>query len=324
MQGRDFNLVSSERLMARIQDELSTYSANGLLDTGRLYSQLKWFATNLGLAVYGYDELVINLNNYRAELPCNFYLLDSAWLCENNWRNSGQFDGCGTGADGQVLNFQAKSQVYTERICEDVINPGNCSLSPTANSIYPVSVNACVQDKVLNRTTTREYVASNPNNEYNRTWHNPRLLRLNNKKSIRQMCSGRCANMFSHYPEEISISMQNGSYYLYSTLQHPTIYIKYYAYPIDAESGLPLVPEDAILQEALYWHLVHYFIQGLFINGEDNNLENKLKYLTQKREESLGAALSYIKLPSYNTMIEMGRRVRNKWNSYEVLQTYHY
>lgn len=318
--GNDFVLVDSERLMSRLKDELSTYDAQGLLDIGRLYSQLKWFSTQLGLSVYGYEELVINLNNYRAELPCNFYLLDSAWLCGNNWRNDENF----TGTDGQVLNFQAKSQVYTERICEEVINHGNCSLSPIANSIYPVSVNACVQDKVLNRTTTREYVASNPDNIYNRTWYNPKLLRLNNKKSVRQMCSKNCANMFSHYPEEISINKQGDSYYLYSTIQHPTIYIKYFSYPIDPDTSLPLIPEDAILQEALYWHLVHYFIQGLFINGEDNNLADKLKYLTEKKDFHMGAALSLVKLPSYNTMIEMGRRVRNKWSSYEVMNSLHY
>ena len=313
----DFSLISSEMLFNRISEELSTYSSNSLLDVAKFYPQLVWFSQQLGLSVFGYEEVVINLNNHRAELPCNFYLMDSAWLCDEFGYDGNEGE---LANGGRTLNFQAKAVVYTERSCETVLNHANLG-NPDPDGLYPYSVDACVQDTVLARTTTREYVISDHNDEagrQHRRWHNPILLRLNNRKSVRNLCTHDCQNLFSKNPNEISINKQGSNYYLYSTLKNPIIYVKYFAYPL-GEDGLPLIPEDRILQEALFKHLVAYFLRMLWTNGEDNNMADKVKYWDAQADLALGQAKTLIKLPSFNNMIQMGRRVRNKWNSFEVL-----
>jgi len=257
----EIEMIPADRLLARIEDELSTYSSNGVLDTGKLLTQIKWFANLLNIAVYEQKETVLQLSNYKAEIPCDFFLLDSAWLCE----------GASTSAQ---LNFQSQLAVYAEVSQSLVGNDVNCNL-PNGNSGY-LNISACNMDTpVYAKTVTKEYVYSG-NNPI--TWKNPILLTYKKGKSVKEYCSKDCANLFSRYPKEISINREGDTYVLYSTLKDPIIYIKYYAYPIDLETNTPMVPSDSILEECLFKHLVYYFLKMIWTNGDDNNLENKIKF----------------------------------------------
>lgn len=304
----DYNLVSAEPLLERLNDELSTYSSNGLLDTGRLLTQLKWFSQLLGIAVFEQNTAILQLENYKSELPCDFYLLDSGWLC--------------SGANTQnQLNFQSSLVVYEEVTREVVGNDVNCSLPNSPNSGY-LNISACNMDKpVYNKTVTKEYVYSG-NNPI--TWQNPILLSYKKGKSLKQFCSKDCANIFSRFPDEISINREGNSYYLYSSLQSPVIYVKYYSYPIEAETNIPLIPDDQILQEALFSHLQYYFFRQIYLNGDDTQLENKVKFLKEESELKIANAINYSKLPSFNKMVQLGQRSRKKFKSYEIMSTKHW
>lgn len=302
----DFNLVSSDKLLARLEDELSSYAANGVLDIGKLYTQIKWFYNLLGIAVYEQDNTIIQLKDYKAELPCNFFLLDSAWLCE------------GANTHNQ-LNFQSKLVVYEETVREVVGNNVNCHLP---NNSGTLNISACNMDKpVYDKITTTEYVYSGSNPI---TWKNPILLSYKKGKSVKQYCSKDCQNLFSRFPKEISINKEGNNFYLYSTLKDPTIYVKYYSLPIDVETNLPLIPDDAILEEGLFKHLVYYFFKSIWLNGDDASLENKIKFLKDEAELGIANCINYSKLPTYNKMIQNAKRVRKKFASYEVMDSKHY
>ena len=301
-------MIPADRLMARLNDELSTYSSNGLLDTGKLWTQLKWFSNLLNMAVYEQEATILKVENYKAELPCNFYLLDSAWLCD------------GSPATSQ-LNFQSKLVVYEETTKETVGNNVNCYTSNGTNLGY-LQISACNMDTpVYDKTTIKEYVYSGTNTI---TWKNPYLLSYKKGKSVKQYCSGNCANIFSKFPQEISINKEGDSYYLYSTLKDAIIYVKYYAYPIDEETNTPMAPDDAYLEECLFKHLVYYFLKMAWTNGDDANLENKIKFWKEEAELGIAAAMNYAKLPSFNKAIQLGKRSRRKFSSYEVMSSYHY
>ena len=304
----EIQMIPADRLMSRLEDELSTYASNGVLDTGKLWTQLKWFANLLNMAVYEQKQTILQLKNYKAELPCDFYLLDSAWLCE------------GANSHNQ-LNFQSKLVVYEETTRETVGNNVNC-YTPAGKNLGYLQISACNMDTpVYDKITTREYVYSG-NNPI--TWKNPVLLSYKKGKSVKQFCSGDCANLFSRFPQEISINREGNSYYLYSTLSDPIIYIKYYAYPIDEETNTPMVPDDAYLEECLFKHLVYYFLKMAWTNGDDTNLENKIKFWKEEAELAIAAAQNYAKLPSFNKMTQLGKRSRHKFSSYEVMSSKHY
>jgi len=305
----DYDLVPADQLLARLQEELSTYTANGVLDTSELYPQLIWFANLLNLAVYQQEETILKLEDYRAELPCDFFLLDSAWLCD-------------TKASHNQLNFQSSLVVYTETTNETVGNDVNCGLPNNYNATGYLNISACNMDTpVFNKQTTKEYVYSGVNPI---TWKNPVLLSYKKGKSLRQNCAKDCANLFSRFPQEISINKIGNSSYLYSTLKEAIIYVKYYAWPVDKETNIPLIPNDVYLQECLFKHLTYYFFKKIYLNGDDTNLENKLTFTKQEGELGIRAAMNYAKMPSFNKMVQLGKRARKRFASYEVMSGYHY
>lgn len=298
------NFISPDRLFAKIEKQLSSYTSNALIDTGDFYAEIKWFIANLGLAVYERGETMLYLKDYKAELPCSFYLLDSAWLCSPTSTSSSPM-------------FQAKEIGYTDTTTETICQDNPCGQPTFAGTV----VSTCSDSKVLTKVTVREYINSQPTT-FN--YLNPVLLRLNNLKSVEQICSKSCQNLFSNCPDEISIKKQGPSYYLFSTIKEPKIYIKYWQYPTDEVTKAPLIPDDPIIEKGLEWHLVSFLFKQLYLNGDDKDIQGKVQLTQAEAEKSFAAACSYVSLPSFNRMIQVAQRERKKFTSYEIMNTSHY
>ncbi|WP_159308869.1 hypothetical protein, partial [Klebsiella pneumoniae] len=73
-------------------------------------------------------------------------------------------------------------------------------------------------------------------------------------------------------------------------MKKPVIYLKYYKYPVDLETGLPLISEQPIIQKALEYHLMYYFFYMAWLNNDDANIERKVKDLEQKSIQYLAEA----------------------------------
>lgn len=293
----DFDLISSERLFARIEDELSTYQANNILDVDRFYTQVKWFMQQLGRAVEPFKETIIKLENYKQELPCDFYSLDSAWLCDSN------------GSSFQ-WNLQDTWVAYTDTTCETVSTNGVPSIS------------ACNSEQILDKTTIKEYISTTNPGVFR--WNSPRLMYLNPKKSVENICSEDCKNLFVNSPYEISIKKQGNTFTLFSTLEKPVIYIKYYAYPIDEETKLPLIPDHSVFEEAIFYHCITYFLRMAWLNKMVVDVERQLQYFEKLSMEKYVEAKRLSKFPSFNKMVQLGKRSRNKFSSYEAMNNKHY
>lgn len=299
----EFSLTTCDSLFARIEEDFSAYSMNGLLDTSRWYAEVKWFIQQIGLSAYEQSEGMILLEKHRAILPCDFYQLDSAWLCSPST---------------QAINnyFQGKYVFYTEETCEKLINNQSCPLPN--NTGY--SVNTSIKDKVLEKITIKEYVTGGNNwLEFN----NPVMLRYNNRKSIGTFCNKSCPNLFVNTPDEISINKQGDTLYLNSTLEDASIYIKYWRYPMDMETGLPLIIDNPIVQKGLEFHLKHWFLVNLWLNDSDVNLENKIKYMEGEKTKWMLEAKMFVKTPSFQDMIQIARNTRQRWNTYNIRNTHY-
>lgn len=312
----EYNLIPTDTLFAKISDQLSVYTNNGLLDEGAFFAEVSLVINKLGIAAYEMIDAIVTLENHKAPLPCNFYMLDSAWLC----------DAHPVSFSTPIIqsNFVLYSETQKERICQtpdcsndlirDVVSNGVIIQSTPCNNN---------NEHVLDKVTIKEYVVPGKENSF--TWNRPILLTLRNKKSIgQQICTDKCKNLFAKSPYEITISQQGTKKYLHSTLQEPVIYLKYYAYPEDPETGLPLIPEEPIIQRAIEYHLMHYFFYMTWLNGNDVNIEKKVQALRQDRDMYMQEALNYSKMPSFNKAVEMARKSRKRWAAYEVMSGKHY
>lgn len=296
----EYNLVSTEELFGKIQENLSSYTANGLLDIGRFYSEINLIINKLGIAAYTMKDAIVKLDNFKTELPCDFYLLDSAWLCDENPSFS--------------FPIQQKQNVvlYTETTSETVCAENNC-----IETGFVIETDCCNSSRDVNKVTVKEFVMGQVDKTY--TYKRPILLNLRQKKSIVNTCTKDCKNLFSNSPYEINIVNQGDSRFLYSTLDKPIILLKYYAYPIEEESGLPLIPDVPIIQRAIEYHLMYTFFYTTWLNNDDVNLERKLQDLEIKRDQYLREAINYSKTPSFTKMVELARRGRRKFTAYELI-----
>lgn len=303
----EFDLIPCDSLLAKLEENLSAYTMNGLLDTEQFYPEIKWMISQLGLAVFERTSAVIRLKDYQQELPCDFYLLDSAWLCDKN------------GSDSiEDSYWQGKYVFFTTTQVDSLTQDQSCP--PPNNTGW--SVNACDNTATIDSVTVTEYVTGAPGKTI--TWRNPILLKLNNRKNIGKICSNKCKNLFASSPYEISINKKHRSYFLTSTLKEPVIYLYYWKYPIDAQTQLPLIPNDPIIQKALESHLTHWLLIKLWTNSEIQDAENKVKYWEQRKQRDVAEAKLYCKFPSFNKMVDSARTARKRWNTYEQIMSYHW
>lgn len=290
------NFVTTDTLFARISENLSKYSNNGMLDTGKFYQQVKLCTQRLGLDMYMEDEDILYLQDYKAEIPCNFYNLESAWLCSSSKKG-----------ETEVNNQQGITHVWYNYTDETVKQNQSCGTLSTCS------------EKVLNKITLKEYVTAPPPISINQVnFTRPLLLTINDSKT-RNLCAKECKNYFPSSKNEIWIRNN----WLHSELKDPVIYLRYYGYPIDEKTGLPLILDDEIIINAIEYHLLHYFFELLYLNYPEQDLIQRLQYLEQKKNTYFQEALSYIKLPSFNRMVEIINRDRHKWQVYN-LNFYHY
>lgn len=316
----EYNLVPCDQIIAKIEDQLSSYASNGTLDSGRFYAEIKLIINKLGIAAYEMVDAIVTLENYRVALPCNFYLLDSAWLCDS----SPEF--------AQPI-LQSNFIIYNETTNEIISQNDYCggdSCNTTADNIRSVTNNGLIiqstpcnnnNENVLEKVTVKEWLVPEGRTI---SWRNPILLTLKNKKSIgSEVCTKDCKNLFAKSLYEISITQQGINKFLHSTLEKPVIYLKYYAYPEDPETGLPLIPDVPIIQRAIEYHLMYYFFYMTWLDGTDVNIERKIQDLELKRDKYLMEAINYTKIPSFNKSIEMARKSRKKFAAYELISSKH-
>jgi hypothetical protein len=311
----EFPMVPTDGLFAKIEENLNQYTNNGLLDVGKFFTEVKFMISKLGIAAYELTEAVIFLENHRGELPCNFYLLDSAWLCDTSRSNT-------------LTIPQSKFIMYSQLNCERIAQK-TCN-SSSEDAVRQVISNGVViqstpcnnnNEQILDKVTITEYIKTG-HAEF--TYRNPVLLRLNNRKTTgNPVCTDKCKNLFAKSLYEISITQQGYNKYIHSTLEEPTIYLKYYAYPEDPDTGLPLIPDDPTIQRAIEYHLMYTFFYMLWLNGDDPNIEKKVADLGQKRDMYLREAINYSTMPSFNKSIEYARNARKKWAAYELINSRH-
>jgi len=299
--------VPSDNLFSRIQEELSSYSNAGQLDVGKFYPEVRLFIQSLGIPCYDIEESLSTLTKHQIELPCNFYMLESAWLCDDN----------GSSYNG---TFRSPVVIYRQQTTESVQLGEACTISPTQPIQATLGlIDVCHRETGLEKVTVTTRIEGN--DSYSSTYNTPTLLRL--KNNAKNKCVDKCPNLFAESPNEISIFKKGEALILHSSLEKPTIYMRYFVYPMD-ENGLPMIPDDEIIQNALYRKLIAYFFRMLWYNGDDPNIQQKIGDADNQAKIAMDECSFYTKLPSWNKMVQTAKRERKRFYSYEVLNYYRY
>jgi hypothetical protein len=276
--------VSTDSLFARVRKRLRSYDAVGILDEGDWYYYIKEVLDRLGVAVYQESEAVLFVKNFKAPLPENFSTLYAAYKCTPT-----------------VL--ESKNQIFPQTGFVFYIEETHEPYKKCGTGWYATK-EVVDGDKI----TIRSYIEGQPTLI---SFSSPLLLRLSaNAKGI---CDGKCENLFARTPHEITIDKG----FVYANFDNDSIYMKYFGFPLDKETGLPLIPSNSYIEKAIEDYIVYRIFEDFLFNGDVPDIQNKYQLARANSDDSMKSALYLTKHPSFQTTINYIRQQRKNLSIYQ-------
>jgi hypothetical protein len=283
--GNTLEFKSVDSLFAKVRKRLNSFDAAGILDEGDWYSHVRDVLDRLGVAVYEECEAVCMVSNFKTPLPENFSYLYAAYKCTPNV-TEGKFR----------VHPQTGFVFYIDE---------------TVESYSYCGTGACAR-RVMNgdKVTIRSYIGDEG---VTLNLESPRLLRLSgNAKGI---CDSKCANLFANSASEITIS--NG--FIYTNFNDDSIFLKYYGFPLDPETGLPKIPHNSWIEKAIIDYIVFMCFEEWMFNGTVPDIKGKWEIAKMNSDESMKSALYWVKLPSFQNTLNKIRVDRKRFSIYQQM-----
>lgn len=283
------NFRPSSYVFNRVKEDLSSFDDSGIIDEGRFYTDVKWVLSRLGVSWFITKEKFIKVHNYKAELPRDFKLLDYAFRCTGE--ECGQY---GTLPKHRLVVEEQTFDHYPmlENDWHDTRCVDKCC-TPPKDCIFNAHRSLYVQ------TGDTYYKYSDPV-----------LLKLGNVNTKR-FCTDSCMNVFSTSSDTITI--QNN--FLYTNFESGHIYVMYHTFPVDEESGLPLIPDNPIIEKCIEDYIKYNAIKSAATNKKAD-VANLISLYRQDHKESWADAVYETKLPTFDNMVKQVRKMRNSLNIY--------
>lgn len=276
---------SPDALFARVRKRLKSYDAAGLIDEGDFYYWIKEVIEKLGVSVYSELKAVVEVKNYKAELPEDFSILYAAYKCTPTLSSDSK----------NTLFPQTGFVFYTEETHQPFRKCKGC---------YAAKIDYVEGDKI----TIRTYIEGQP---MILNFSNPTLLTLS--KNAKGICDDKCKNLFARSPYEITIDKGN----IYTNFSEDSVYLEYFGIALDPESGLPLIPNNTWIERCIEDYMIYQIMESLWFNGDAPDMDKKYQVAKLNYEESLKSALYWVKLPSFQTAINLIRFQRKNLRIYQ-------
>lgn len=257
-------IMTVKELIAEVTTTLKQYEESGIIDHRSLKLWTKLSIKGFGSVVMTKAEAVIDIENGSGDLPDNFWSLELALKCETD----GYHLEC-----GEESNLM-RSQTWKTRTEENYVwdNYSNQHIGVDYTKV-----------------TLREYIDKNTIVDFR--YNNLTPLTLV-KGAKREFIADKCKNKFFQ-TSQYEVNVINGNK-LQTNFNKGFVYLQYNALPTDEEGNL-YIPDSDKLIEYLQYHLIRKVLEGLWINGDDENLQNKIAYYTQKERECKALATTQLK-----------------------------
>jgi hypothetical protein len=111
------------------------------------------------------------------------------------------------------------------------------------------------------------------------------------------------------------ITIHNG--FVHTHFEEGHIFMKYYGFAMDEETGLPLVPHNTFIEKAMEDYIIFRIMEDLWFNGIVPDMDNRYKLARANSDDSMKMALYYCKLPSFQEAINYIRVQRKNLRIYQ-------
>lgn len=279
----DLTFKSSDVLFDRVKKRLRSFDAEGLIDDGDFTNHVKYILDTLGRSVYKECSAVIPVENYKAKLPGNFKFFYSAHRCGLKIKG---------GKHNEIRRpwvFQYETEL--ERDCETSCAIDCCTEKHTKTT--KVVIRQFVNDEIIDCAESTEMC----------------LLTLS--PNVRDICIEDCPNPFCPGPDEITIQDRN----ILTRFTDSSIFIQYYGLALD-KFGLPMIPDNNHIEKAIEYYIYTQLFEEFYWNKEADGIERMLADARVQFTEHMSSAVSFVKLPSFQRMINSIRRQRSNRKFY--------
>lgn len=289
-----YNFVSPEPVYSIVKEEFKSYFDTGAVDDLLFPTYLDKCLRKLGRATYIISEVILEIEDFEARLPDNFYAVREAWLC--------------TSVNGYP--YQTANSFYSQAASETTIQVSPIVTSATCtnpNCSDPTCPGTCMPVLIQAVYKTNNSVAVNYKREY--------LLKPGNI-SVKAHCTLDCANVGSSAADSFDIRDNK----FVTNFRNGTVHLIFYAVEYD-NIGNQLIPDNYRIREyveAFIKYKVFEMLSNQLTDETFNQIQQKLTWYKSLADEAYIMAEMEIKK---QTAYDKQRRIKaqlNKFNMYEL------
>lgn len=281
----EYDFVSPEPIYSIIKEEFKSYFDTGAIDDLLFPTYLDKCLRKLGRTTYSIVPVILDIENFEARLPDNFYAVREAWLC----------------TEIPMLPYQSANSFYSQtgsttiQVGPVITDDGTCQ-----NCDYMPELIQCVYKT---------------NNEIARSLKREFLLKPGNI-SVRGKCDLKCRNFGSTAPDSFDIRDNK----FVTNFRNGTVFMLMYAIDYD-EIGNQLVPDSYRIAEFIEAFIKYKMFETLsnqVVDETFNQIQQKLMFYKQLADEAF--ILADIETKK-QTVYEKQRRIiqqKNRFNMYEL------
>ena len=288
-----YNFTSPEIVYSTVKEELKSYFDTGAVDDMMFPTYLDKCLRKLGRATYVISEQLLQIEDFQARLPDNFFAVREAWLC----------------TDVTGFPYQTANSFYSQAASETTIqvSPVISNGVPCTNSQCTTGCPECMPELIQAVYKT--------NNQMNVSYTKKYLLKPGHI-SVRADCTLDCANFGSSSADSFDIRDNK----LVTNFRCGTVYLIFYATEYD-NGGNQMIPDNYRIREYIEAFIKYKVFETLTNQTNDetfNQLQQKLQYYKSLSDEAYIMAEMEIKKQDAYTKVNRIKKQLNKFNMYEL------
>jgi len=277
-----YNFISPEPTLALIREELRSYLDTGAIDDLVWGIYIDKCLRKLGKGSYDIVSAVLDMCDFEARLPDDFFSVREAWLCTS-----------------VQDSYQLPSADYQQ------VKVGSTSTNLTPDKTYCDTT--CTPDVISLVYKTTHQVFRQFNRQY--------LLKPGNINT-KSKCHSDCANFGATGPESFDIRDNK----FVTTFREGNVYLLYYSQTYDP-SGYPLVPDDFRILEYIELFIKQKVFEQLsnqIVDETYNQIQQKAQQYKQMADEAFIMAQVESKKDTIYKKHQRIKRTQNSLNKYLI------
>lgn len=291
-----YNFVSPEPIYSIIKEELKSYFDTGAVDDLLFPTYTDKCLRKLGRASYEIQEMYLDVEDFEARLPDNFYAVREAWMC--------------TSVDARP--YQSANSFYSQASTETTIQ-----VSPVIVGGTPCTNVGCTDPGCDGHSCMPLLIQAvyKTNNSMNRSVQRQYLLKPGNI-SVKAHCSMDCANLGSSSADSFDIRDNK----FVTNFRNGVVHLVFYAYEFDV-IGNQMIPDNYRIREFIEAFIKYKVFETLTnqINDETfNQIQQKMVNYKQLADEAF--IMADIEIKKQDVYAKQRRIVQdlNRFNMYEL------